>query len=129
MTRKLRAARSATKSARIPNGNQNFPVGNQIASISPVMQKVKGSLPKPNSAEELAFLASGSLSTAQKLLSGHAVENGDWIRAMSRTRLCVDVVLGLTDGSSDPVARRLHKLAKRLKYELQIEALDAGDAE
>jgi hypothetical protein len=126
MTRKVAAHRGTGKSGNFPTRNQNCRHRNQI---SPVMQKVKGSLGKPNGAETLAFLTKGSLSTTQKLLSGHLVENGDMLRAMCRTPLVVDVILGLTEGVPDPTARRVHKLISRLRLELAIEALDAGSAE
>ena len=126
MMRKVAARAENTKPTTSGRGNQNFLAGNQIPQISAVMQKVKGSLGRPNGAETLAFLTSGSLSTCQKLLSGHLVENGDMLRAMCRTHLAVDAVLGLTEGAVDPVAKRLHKLAKRLKHELEIEKIDAG---
>ncbi|QUS40595.1 hypothetical protein RPMA_18435 [Tardiphaga alba] len=126
MTRLVAKSRVQAKPAPSDSRNQNFRVGNQTPQISAVMQKVKGSLPRPNSAETLEFLTNGSLSTCQKLLSGHAVENGDMLRSMCRTHLAVDVVLGLVEDATDPVAVRLRKLVKRLKHEIEIEKLDAG---
>lgn len=126
MTKQVARSRAQAKSAPSDARNQNFRVGNQTPQISPVMQKVKGSLPRPNTAETLEFLTKGSLSTCQKLLSGHAVENGDMLRSMCRTHLAVDVVLGLVEDATDPVAVRLRKLVKRLKHEIEIEKLDAG---
>ena len=90
------------------------------------MQKVKGSLPRPNSAEALQFLTKGSLSTCQKLLSGDAVENGHMLRAMCQTSLAIDVVLGLIEDATHPSTIRLRKLVKRLKLDIEIEKLDAG---
>ena len=126
MTRNLTKSRSGAKSDAVSTVNQNCLGENQNPQISPVMQKVKASLGRPNGAEKLAFLTSGALSTAQKLLSGHLIENGDMLRAMCRTYLAVDVVLGLTEGATDPTARRVHKLMKRLRHEIEIEKIDAG---
>jgi hypothetical protein len=126
MTSKLAKGVANAKSHASSAVNQNCLDGNRLPQISPVMQKVKASLGRPNGAETLAFLTKGSLSTCQKLLSGHLTENGEMVRAMCRTYLTVDVILGLTEGATDPTARRVHKLIKRLKHEIEIEKIDAG---
>jgi hypothetical protein len=126
MTRKLAAARRAAKSGRFPKGNPNFPARKQI---SPVMQKVRGSLSEVKSAEELHFLTSQPLSICQKLLSGHREPNAAMYEALFQTALITDAILGLTEGATDPKVRAVRKAVKRLKLEDEIARLEAGDDE
>src|SRR4051812_46007821 len=99
--------RSTGKQGRFPKGNRNCPQGNPI---SPVMQKVRSSLGTLKAAQELSFLTAQPLSIAQKLLSGHRVENREMIVALAQTRLSADLVLGLiAEDVKDPVARAMRK--------------------
>jgi hypothetical protein len=114
------------KNRAIPNGKPNFPEGNRI---SPVMQKVKGSLCRVKSAQELQFFTGQALSICQKLLSGHRVENREMIVALAQTHLVADLVLGLiAEDVKDPVARAMRKAAKKLKLQRELERLEAEDA-
>jgi hypothetical protein len=126
MAKKVARTGVTAKSGRFLTRNQNCLTRNQI---SPVMQKVRDSLTAPNRAEHLSFLTKQPLSTCQKLLSGHLTENPVMTAALFRTHLITDAILGLTEGATDPTARAVRKLIKKLKLEQQLARLDAGDDE
>ncbi len=123
MSRKLTAARAAAKSGRFLNRNPNFPDGNPI---SPVMQKVKGSLRGEKPARTLALLTGQPLSTCQKLMSGHRTENPEMIAALFHTPLLTDVILAYTAGATDPVVRAVRKAVRLVKLEQEIARVSAG---
>lgn len=122
----LGTSRGTAKSRRFPERNQNFPGGNRI---SLVMQKVKASLPKPNSAEHLAVFTNQPLSICQKLLSGHRVENRTMMGALLRSRFIIDVLLAETEGANDPTVRGVRRAIKRLRLEGELKRLDDGEDE
>ena len=125
MSPRVAPPRPAGKKRRFPSGNQDCPNGNPI---SPVMQKVKGSLGERKPARALALLTGEPLSICQKLLSGHRVENREMIVALAQIHLVVDLVLGLiAEDVKDPTARAMRKAAKKIKLQRELERLDAEE--
>jgi hypothetical protein len=126
MSAKVRGAAAQRKKRRFLSGNQNFPSGNQI---SPVMQKVRGSLKQVKAAQELVFLTGQPLSICQKVLSGHRIENREMLAALFHSKLITSAIIGLTEGVSDPDAKAIRKFAQKLELKRQLAALDQEDGE
>lgn len=122
----VKPARTLAKSRRFPEGNPNFPKGNPI---SPVMQKVKGSLSSKKPARELHYLTDQPLSICQKLLSGHRAPNAAMYEALFRDELIVDAILGLTEGAAHPLVRAVRKAVRIVQKENEIALIKAGDDE
>lgn len=121
MTSKVAKHRAPAKSARVPEGNQIAPEGNQI---SPVMQKARGLLGPVKAAEMLQFLTGRPESLCRKNLSGDRIENRDMLAAMAQSKLIIAVVLGLSEGSTDPVVKAVRKEVRKIELKLQLEAID-----
>jgi hypothetical protein len=126
MSSKVAVARKSSKSSGFPKGKQNVPQGNRI---SPVMQKVRGSLAVGKAAEELVFQTGQPLSICQKTLSGHRAPNAAMYEALFQSPLIVDAILGLTEGATHPKVRAVRNMVRRMKLEEEIKRLEAGDAE
>lgn len=121
MTGKVAKKAANTKSGHFPQRNRTIPEGNQI---SPVMQKTRGLLGGVKTAQELNFLTAQPLSLCQKTLTGHRLENRDMLAAMAQSKLIIAVVLGLSEGSDDPVVKQVRKAVRKIELQLQLDAID-----
>jgi hypothetical protein len=99
MTRKLKPARHAAKSARFRKRKLNCTTGNPISYL---MQVVKNLLPARKPAWHLHILTGAGLSTCQKVLSGHRAENGDLILALLRSPHGWDVLQAVMAEADQP---------------------------
>jgi hypothetical protein len=89
------------------------------------MQKARSLLGPVKAAQELNFLTGQALSLCQKNLAGARDENRDMLAAMAKTKLVVAVVLGLTEGATDPVAKRINQFARKIELQMQLDAIDS----
>jgi hypothetical protein len=130
MTRKIAAARGATKSSHSQIRNQNSRIGNRN---SPVMQKVRSLLPAAKAAQHLAILIDEPLGNCQKLLCGERTENAEQLRKILRSWMGREVLLVVVAGSkADWIVRYRKQIdANRVRKQLadSQRALDALQAE
>ena len=123
MTSKLAKQRAKPKSDDCRIRNQKDLTDRQLAAV---MQRVQTSLPDRKAVQEMMFLTGQPLSTCQKLLAGIRLPGAESIAAMCQSRLVIQTVLGLTEGSDDPVVQSVHKAVRRLELERELAQIDAG---
>jgi hypothetical protein len=124
MTRKLAKPRASAKSdgCRIRQEKKSA-----VGGLAAVMQNVQASLDGGKAAKTLNILTDVSVSTCEKMLAGNRLPNSEMLAALCQTRLVIETVLALTQGSSDPVVKDVHKAVRRLQLERELAHLDAGD--
>jgi hypothetical protein len=123
MSKTVAKSRSKSESGHCQIRNQKVLTDRQLAAV---MQRVQTSLPERKAVQELVFLTGQPLSTCQKLLSGNRLPNPESLVALCQSRLVIETVLGLTEGSDDPVVQDVHKAVRRLELERELAQIDAG---
>ena len=123
MPSKVAKPRVAAKSGHCLARNQKDLTDRQLAAV---MQRVQTSLPDRKAVQEMLFLTGQGLSTGQKLLAGIRLPGAESLAALCQSRLVIETVLGLTEGSDDPVVKDVHKAVRRLQLERELAQIDAG---
>ena len=123
MPSKVAKPRVAAKSVPSLVRNQKDLTDRQLAAV---MQRVQKSLPDRKAVQEMMFLTGQGLSTCQKLLAGIRLPGAESLAALCQSRLVIETVLGLTEGSDDPVVKDVHKAVRRLQLERELAQIDAG---
>lgn len=123
MSKTLAKSRGKAESGHCRQRNQKDLTDRQLAAV---MQKVQGALPGRKSVQEMMFLTGQPLSTCQKLLAGIRLPGAESLAALCQSRLVIETVLGLTEGSDDPVVKDVHKAVRRLQLERELAQIDSG---